>query len=205
MPSKVDVANTALDRLGQPPIVSFDDGSATSNLVKRLYPIVREQVHRMHPWRRLKARARLAADVTAPQWGYTTRYPLPADTLMLLDVYKGDYPMNAGWELEGGYILTDESGPIDIRYIKDSDDPNEWDSLHVSACAWLLAAEMAEALTQDPTKRSQCFASFNDVLRMASRFSGMEGNPVPVTRPDPWEKVRYAGGTDVELRDITLP
>lgn len=203
MPSKVDVANTALDRLGQPPIVTFDDGTKTANLVKRLYPIVRDQVHRVHPWRRLKARARLAADVTAPTWGYTTRFRLPSDILMLLDVYKGDEPLNRDWELEGDFILCDETGPLDIRYIKDSDNPDEWDSLHLSAVAWLLACEMSEALTQDPQKRAQCFAAFNDALTMAKRYSGMEGNPVNLTSPDPWELVRYAGGTDVEQRGIS--
>ena len=165
MPSKVDVANTALDRLGQPAIVSFGDGTKTANLVSRMWPIVRDQVHRAGCWRRLKARAQLAADTTAPEFDYTYRFRLPAECLMILDIFINAYPLNSRWELEGEYILSDESGPLQLRYIKDSDDPNKWDALHISAVAWLLAAEMCEALNQSSEKRGQAFAAFQRIAK----------------------------------------
>jgi len=203
MPSKVDVANTALDRLGQPAIVSFGDGTKTANLVSRMWPIVRDQVHRAGCWRRLKARAQLAADTTAPEFDYTYRFRLPAECLMILDIFINAYPLNSRWELEGEYILSDESGPLQLRYIKDSDDPNKWDALHISAVAWLLAAEMCEALNQSSEKRGQAFAAFEATMSMAKKYSGAEGNPVRLNSPDSWESVRHGAGV-ADPRNIRL-
>lgn len=194
MPSKVDVANTALDRLGQPPVVSFSDGTKTANLVNRLWPIVRDQVHRMGCWRRLKARVELAADTTAPEFDYAYRFRLPAECLMIFDIFINSNPLNSRWELEGEYILSDEAGPLQLRYLKANDDPNQWDALHVSAVAWLLAAEMCESLNQSTEKRAQSFAAFEAVLDTARKYSGAEGNPVSLNAPDSWEAVRYGAG-----------
>lgn len=203
MPSAVDVANLALDRLGQPPISSFDDGTTVSNLCNRMYPFARNKVQRAVPWRRQKARTTLAADVSAPAWGYTYKYRLPSDCVRLLDVYKSGYPLNTGWEVEGDFILSDEVGPLQIRYSALETNPDMWDELMVSATASLLAYEMAESLTQDATKKAQALQYYMEDMKLARHANGQEGNPVRLTSPDEWERVRWSGGSDIVSRDIT--
>ena len=203
MPTAIDIANWSLDLIGQPHITSFEDGTKASKLVNRMYPLVRDEVQRAHPWRWLRARASLAADATAPAWGYDRRYQIPADMLRLLDVYKGDIPQFSGWELEGQYILTNEASPIYIRYIAQQTDPNRWDSLLRSAIAARLASQIAEPLTQDPSKRNFARAEYKEIMKHARLVSAQEGNATSVNVPDRWESVRYGSVFDPEYRDIT--
>ena len=42
MASVIDICNKALDKLGQNPIISLDDGNKAANLCARNWPLVRE-------------------------------------------------------------------------------------------------------------------------------------------------------------------
>lgn len=205
MVSPVDICNLALTSLGQPTIVQIDPPDANSKsarLCAQLYPLLRDETLRSHPWRRLKKRAELAADVVAPVWGFTTQFPLPADLLRLLDVYTGDSRLRT-WELEGDNLLCDEDGPIQIRYIKDSTDPDEWDSILVTAMAYRLAVDLAEPLTQDPSKKQFAIAKFQEAMATAKNASGQEGTPQDVGLPDQWVSARFGAGSFDAARGIS--
>lgn len=198
MTSPVDICNLALTSLGQPIIVQIDppdSGSKSARLCAFLYPLMRDETLRAHPWRRLKKRTTLAAEVTAPDWGYTTQFPLPADLLRLLDVYVGDQQL-LSWDLEGEKLLANENGPIQIRYIKTSDDPNQWDSIMINAVAYRLAVDLAEPLTQDSNKKSFAIAKFEEVMAAAKNASAQEGTPVDLGLPDDWVSVRFGLSND---------
>lgn len=202
MASPVDICNLALTSLGQPTITAIDPpdtGSKSARLCAQLYPLLKDETLRSHPWRRLKKRASLAAEVTTPDWGYTTQYPLPADMLRLLDVYVGDQQLLT-WDLEGDKILCNETGPLLVRYIRTSTDPEEWDAIMVTAVAYRLAVDLAEPLTQDPNKKSFAIAKFDEVMSEAKNASAQEGTPSDLGLPDPWVSVRFGGDTDTLLQ-----
>ena len=206
MVSPVDICNLALTSLGQPNIVQIDppdEGSKAARLCAQLYPLLKDETLRSAPWRRLKKRAELAASVVAPEWGFSTQYPVPADMLRLLEVYIGDTKLRT-WELEGDNILcNEETGPIQIRYIKTSDDPNEWDSLMVTSLAYRLAVDLAEPLTQDPAKIQFAIAKFREVMNTAKNASSQEGTPTDIGLPDNWISVRYGAGSFDAARGIS--
>ena len=75
MASETEIANAALDKLGEPPLTSFDDESRGARLAKRTYADLRDALLREYPWNFAMHRAELAADEDGPEWGYTYRYP----------------------------------------------------------------------------------------------------------------------------------
>ncbi len=201
--SPVDIANLALDKLGQPPIVTFQDTSKQGLLCNRMYPLARDFIFRTFPWRRLRARAQLAADTEAPLFQYQFRFRLPMDLLRLLDVssdsgtrdfFNGRGVMNQGWELEGEFILTNVQGPLNIRYIKKSEDPGQWDMLMIHSIAAYMAKDLAEVLTQDTSKKQFAANDYAAIMTQARQANAQEGNPVQLNNPDGWEVVRWAGG-----------
>lgn len=209
MPSPVDICNLALTSLGQPTIVQIDPPDANSKaarLCAQLYPTLRDETLESHPWRRLKKRATLAADVVAPDWGYSTRYPIPADLIRLIDdLYVGGQKL-MDFEFEGEFILCDSTGPLQIRYLRSSTDPNEWDTLMRNAVAYRLAVDLAEPLTQDASKKQFAIAKFTEVINTAKAVSAQEGTPTDLGLPDPWVSVRFGGGTDdILARGISVP
>ena len=95
------------------------------------------------------ARASLAKRTTSPVFGYDDEYQLPTDCLRVVEVPESRLP----WVVEGRKLLSDEGAPLNIRYIRREEDPNQYDPLLFSAIAARLALEMAEELTQSNTKR----------------------------------------------------
>ena len=198
MTSPVDIFNLALISLGQTTITAIDppdSGSKAARLCAQIYPTMRDEVFRKHPWRRLKKRLSLAADTAAPAWGYTTQYPLPADLITLIEIYVGDAPLR-NWELEGEMLLCNETAALNIRYIANSTDPNSWDHLLINALGDRWAVDLAEPLTGDSNKKSFAIGKYEEVLNEAKRASSQEGTPVEAGLPDDWVSTRFGGSTD---------
>lgn len=187
MPSVVDICNKALDKLGHGPITSLDDGTKAANLCNRNWEMVRDEVLREHPWNFAIKRAALAASSDTPAWGFSYKFPIPADNLRIIevrDLSTGDY------QVENGSILADED-VLYVRYIRKVTDPNEYDVHFVEAVASRLAYELCEALTQKSAKEREFFITvYKESLIAAKRTDGQE-NPPQQFEEDDWISVRY--------------
>jgi hypothetical protein len=193
MPSKVDIANRALDILGQSAITALGSNEAGSAEIQRNFQSCFEEVARVIPFRCLTKRAALAASATAPEWQYDYAFPLPADCLALLDVYKNETARSTDWILESNSILCNHAGPLYIRYTKQSDDPNEWDSLLQSAVAHRIAAEICETITTSTQKLQMVMAKYAAIMKVAGSRSSKESTPRDHTPVDSWEQARWYG------------
>ena len=105
MASVVEICNGALNQLGATTILSLTEDSKNARLCNQRFTQVRDAVFRSHPWNCLQKRQELAADTTAPAWGFKFAYTLPADCLRLLRIL--DYDSN--YKVEGRKILSNES------------------------------------------------------------------------------------------------
>jgi hypothetical protein len=180
MPSVVDICNKALDKLGQSPITSLDDGNKAANLCSRNWPLIRDQVLRDHPWNFATRRATLAPSSTVPDWGFTASFPLPSACLRVtevLDLSTSDY------QIEGRAILADAT-VLYVRYVERITDPNVYDASFIDSAATRLAAEMCEALTQNNKKKEMLFSEYDASLTGAKRVDGQENPPVPFEEDD---------------------
>ena len=186
MPSVVDLCNSALDKAGHSAITSLEDNTKAARLCLRNWPLVRDRVLRMHPWNFAVKRTNLAAHETAPDWGFTAKFPLPSDFLRLLEVRD----LSTGeFQLENGFIHANAT-VLYIRYIASITDPNVYDALFIDTVATRLAAELAEPLTQSTTKKKALLEEYDVFIDDAKRANAQENPPV-VYEEDDWISVRY--------------
>lgn len=186
MASIVDVSNRALDKLGQSPITSLEDGDTTANLCARTWPIVRDRLLRSYPWNFAVKRDTTAPESSSPSWGFTYQHTLPSDCLRLLEILD---LRTHEYEVEGNKILTNAS-VLYLRYIRQVTDPNEYDAMFVDAAASLMAFEMCERLTQSNQKKDFLWQEYMENVAKARSVDAQE-NPVQQFEEDSWIEARY--------------
>ncbi len=192
MPSETDIANYALDLVGEKEIVDIDEKHKSARLAKRALANARDELQRRFPWKTFILRAELAANATAPVWGSANQFPVPSETLKVIDVYVNDRKLR-DWQFESGQILSDTDGPSQIRYIKRNTDYGDWDPTFVSAIAYRMATLMVESLSNSPGKKQQLDAEFRQVMMDAKNANALESATTPVNDPSNLEQVRLSG------------
>lgn len=206
MPSDVDICNQALDLLGQSNITLItppDAGSKEAGLCSRMYPIVRDEIQTAFPWTELIVRTTIAADVASPDWGPEFQFTLPGDMMKPLDMYVGGFRLDQR-TIEGGKILSNEGGPLQIRYIKQNNDPNSWSALMVSSVATRMAFKMHPKLVgMDATSFRIIKDHMKEVWTAARHANGQSRTPINWGIPDSWVSVRVGSGQQVLERGIS--
>lgn len=175
MISPVDICSNALLMLGAKPIASFDEAApAGSNLDRarlcsNLYPMVKADVLRSHPWHCAIKRVQLSPDATAPAFGYTYRFLQPADWLRTLGV--GDRCQQR-YATEGKYYLADE--PVfPLTYLADIPE-TQMDSMLVAVMTLSMAVRLAYPITASNTTEDARFRELQLLLKQARAVQGQE-------------------------------
>jgi hypothetical protein len=197
MASVVDIANYALEKLGEAPITSLSDGSTRSNVMNLTWPLVRRYVLQNHPWNDVITRKVLAPNTTAPTFGYTYAYNLPSDCLRVLQV--SDPNNSAGFAgentrfdylVEGGAILTNRGPALNLRYIKDEEDTSVYRPALIKAISSYWAMEVAEKFTQSNSKKEYAARDFMASLVEAAKTDALE-KPSTKLSTDSWLLARH--------------
>ena len=173
MASTVDICNGALNQLGATTILSLTEDSKNARLCNSRYTQVRDALFRTHPWNCLQKRIQIAADSTAPAWGFTYAYTLPADCLRLLRIL--DYDSN--YKVEGRKILSNTSS-MKILYIGRITDPNEYDESLRETLSAALGADIAFAVTSNNQTATNMYNLFQDKLKDARFIDSTEGQNI---------------------------
>lgn len=147
MPTKTDIANQSLIRIGKTLISSFVDRTREAELCNAIYDEVVDSVISLGPWTSCVFRSDLAQLITTPTWGYTHEYSLPTNPFCLKVLAVNETtPGDVIYSIEGRKLLTDESS-VSIRYIGRITDPNSYDVYLRQAIISKLAYELAYALS----------------------------------------------------------
>jgi len=173
MASVVDICNGALNQLGATTILSLTEDSKNARLCNSRYTQVRDALFRSHPWNCLQKRVQIAADTTAPAWGFTYAYTLPADCLRLLKIL--DYDSN--YKVEGRKILSNTSS-MKILYVGRVTDPNEYDELLRETLSASLGADIAFGVTSNNQTATNMYNLFKEKLRDARFVDSTEGQNI---------------------------
>ena len=173
MASTVEICNGALNQLGATTILSLTEDSKNARLCNSRYTQVRDGVFRSHPWNCLQKRVELAADTTAPAWGFKVSFTLPSDCLRLLRIL--DYESN--YKVEGRKILSNTSG-MKILYVARITDPNQYDELLRETLSASLGADIAFAITSNNQTAQNMYTLFQDKLRDARFVDSTEGQNI---------------------------
>ncbi len=193
MASDIGVVNAALHKLGVSRIVAFTDTSKQGLIANDTFADIRDALLRAHPWNFAIERAALAADATAPEWGYDVRYALPEGATPCLRVLEceGEDENSGRWTVEGRFILTALTAPLNIRYIKRITDANSMDAVFREALSSRLAMEWATPLTKSSQIKSEMTQLYNQLKMPEARsIDGQEDIAVQTTSST-WIESRF--------------
>lgn len=169
MATSVEVANSALAKIGAATIASLDDDTKEARLCKlRLNPI-RKIVLRMHPWSSARDRALLAPLLETPAFGFTKAFQLPIGCLRLISITPDDIE----YRIEGRKILCDQSS-LEVRFIRDEVDFTQLDELLSEAIACYLAWDIGFPITQSNVVVDRCWKQFETIKRQAKSTNAQE-------------------------------
>lgn len=177
-----DVCNSALQKVGARAIMNIEDNSREARVCKLAYDGRRRAELRKHNWRFSIRRAILAPDVATPAFDLNYQYTLPSDCVRVIlptDVYLD-------WVIEGRKILTNEGPVLNLRYIKDEQDPTVWDTTFYDLMGVSMALEIVEVLTNSSAKKSILDQEYKDLLAEARRNNAFEVLPVDPVEDSFW-------------------
>ena len=173
MANRTGIANLALGHLGQYRIDDIDERSPTAEAVRDVWDICRDSVLRAHHWNFATAAATLTQLATAPAFGWTYQWGLPADFLKLVScnqVYSGT--RDTEFTVRGGVLCTMEQR-AEVEYVQRVVACDLWDPQFVEAFALKLAEMVAPRLTlsggkaaelADRARRSGASAAHSDAI-----------------------------------------
>jgi len=188
MPSQVDLCNKALRRLGEDPIIALDENSVWGRRCLAALPEVIRSVLSLDYWRSATKRAVLAADAQTPI-GYTSSYSLPSNCLHVVALKLSQYEK---WSIEGNKILTNnpKNAPLEIMYVREVVDPNQFTPTLYEAVALGLAHELSGYSTATNVSRDDIYGLYAQALSIAQNVNARE-NPVLSLAPGSWIDARF--------------
>lgn len=173
MATLTDLVNMALLECGAEPLdADINDATERARACKTAWVFVRPTVLRLHSWNAPDKRALLDPDITAPVWGFATRYAWPSDCLRVLEV-----DTDQDWRCSGRFIETDHTGDdLGIRYIWDSgaSDPSGWDPTLLDTMVLFLAYRVMHRITADKGQRDRIERQVKEFLALAKNIDGQE-------------------------------
>lgn len=174
MATSVSICSNALLMLGAQPINDLDEDLDRARLAANLYPSVRDDMLRSHPWNCAVKRVVLSHDTTAPAFGYAYQFPLPHDWLRTLSV--GDYGDEIDFRIESGMLMADDP-ELKLRYIFRNEVESTWDAMLIHCMTLAMAAGMAYAITQSTSLEQSRIQELQMALKRARAADGHDDPP----------------------------
>lgn len=182
MASLVEIFNDALIQVGAEPVGNPQSTEPNAIICNNRWKGVRRAVLRAHPTNATTVRAGLGADTEAPAWGFTKQYTLPADPFCLRVLRLEDRRID--FKVEGRKIRTDAPAPLNLLYIADITDTEQWDPLLIQAAALRLAHAIAYKVTRSRPKEKDMLDAYRLFMSEHRSIDAQEGTPDPIEADD---------------------
>lgn len=176
MATGVSICSNALLMLGSQTINDFADqlNLDRARLCANLYPTVRDDLLRSHPWNCCIKRAVLAPDAAAPLFGYSHSFELPADFSRVLEVGSNGRIID---HLVEGRTIQADTTVLELRYVFRNEVENTWDAHLVALATQAMCAALAYPITQSTAKQAGEEQKLELMLRRAKAVDGQEDPP----------------------------
>lgn len=153
MAAKVDIFNFALVMLGAQTISSPTENTKNAKACLSVYDMIRLSELRKRPtWNFAIKIAQLPASSTVPLFDRNYSYPLPSDFVSLCAPYPEANSPYRDWVIQDGQIYTNDSAPLNVRYVSDISDTTKFDPMFVKALAASIAETICDSITQSNSK-----------------------------------------------------
>lgn len=165
--TKIGIWNQALDVLREQPLSAVTDTTATARLLARNYDQQRDYLMERYLWKFALTRASIAADSTAPAYGWSYRYLIPTDALRFIPpTFEGDIVGTPiPYEEENGYILCDQAAPLRLRYILRTTNEGLWSNGFCECLSLRLAMRIAHWITGKQSMLQQIQGLYRETLQ----------------------------------------
>jgi hypothetical protein len=174
MATSVSICSNALLMLGGKPFSSFDEARDHVRLASNLYPSVRDDVLRLHPWNCATRRVILAPMATPPAFDFSFQFQLPGDWLRTLQVgYRGD-PLP--YRSEAQRILCSITA-LPLVYCFRNEVEATWSTNLIHVMELAMEAKMAYAVTASTSMRDSCRDEYARELKVAKAIDGQDDPP----------------------------
>ena len=190
--SNVAIANLALTKLGDLRILNLTDNTKPAREVNAVFDMARDYLQRRFSWRFCIKRANLAADVSTPLWDWSYQYQIPTDCLRIIQVGQwypspdlSDLISTGGQEyvVEGKNILSNQAGPLKLRYLSRVTDPVQFDTAFDMAFSAYLAYLVAEPLTASAESKQMAYQDYRNAVKDAVIANAIENPPESLADP----------------------
>lgn len=192
MSSYAEIANSAATIVGTAARLTLPgEDTVLGRAVAAQWDIARRALLRDGSFNFAMKRASLPMLAEVPAHGYGRAFQLPADCLKLVEVYgwsRGDY------QLEGTRILCDAGAPVQIRYIRDVEEPAEFDGLVAEAFAQKIACLIGNKIAGSAFKEELNEERYRDKIAKAKRADALETPPIRQEESG-WIVARHVGET----------
>jgi hypothetical protein len=185
------ICNLALDILKETPISSLADERPIARWCNRNFAMQRDAALSMANWNFALKRQSIAADATAPAFGWDSSYTLPAGCIRLLPITIDgrDEGAPVAHVVEGGKLLTNLAGPVRIRFVSRVTNYDAYHPLFVDYLSGRLARRMAHWLTGKTSYLQIASAIMEQAWKDAWAADAMEGD-TPRAADDDWVDAR---------------
>lgn len=185
MATITSICNRALQEVGAGRIVSINDDTDKARQCKTIYESVKDAELEANYWNFAIKRGAIAADATAPAWGYELRYSLPSDFATLFHIERNLNGVAPDHDIESGFILTDEGSPLKIRYVRNDVTEGEFSALFAEAVAMAMAKSLVEGINQKGSLIDRVERRYNDAINKARKIDAIQKPPEDLEET-PW-------------------
>lgn len=188
MPSKVDLCNSALRKIGESAIIALDNNTLWGQRCNSALPEIIDDVLRMDFWRCCIGRAQIPKLSQEPIGEFNAEYPLPADCIRVAAIKINRYNQ---WSIEQNSILCNVESPLEIMYVKRIDDPNVYTAELYQLMAMRLAVELMPYATTSSQRKGELYEIYMAKQIQAININSHD-NPVNRLDETTWIDARYS-------------
>ena len=211
MTDAVALAKLALAQVGGQRLVSLSEDSPEATAINDSLWAVRRDEIAANIWGFARKRAELSAETTAPAFGFTKQYVIPADSLRILAVRRAGsnwyYPglvveaePSLPFAIEGRRILTNLDAPLQIEYLFDEDTVANWSASFTMMVGVRLAEIIAYDLSDTAALTDRLTRRYEQALQRAVLTN--ECQTLPARPPDSEWLVARGGQRYVPLASV---
>lgn len=190
--TKTGLANLTASLLKIDAVSSIDPPDRNNKFAKKAaqwYDESRRDTLADHTWNFALKRVQLPQDATIPAFGYGARYLLPSDYIRVAVIGHEADP-ETDYTVEDGYILCNQSAPLNLLYVYDQQDITKMSSKFIQCFARRLAANIAYDMTGNRTFADEMEASYIQYLSVAMTVDGQESPPPYRIRRSKWKSAK---------------
>jgi hypothetical protein len=130
-------------------------------------------------------------DPQAPVHTFTNRFLLPLDYIRLKCLSDSEID----YRIEGRALVTDED-EVELEYVYDATDVDDFDSLFFEALAHYLAWTLCNRISQSTVTKEELWKDFDKIIKKARHTDSVE-DPAIMLDHDRWLRDRGAGANFV--------